>query len=50
MVKIICSVKQNLNMWDRNIKLDLSTIASVSCSNMLMVKDWELQDAQHEYI
>ena len=38
--KIICSVKQNLNFWDRNIKLDLSIVVSVSSSNMLMLKDW----------
>ena len=38
--KIICSVKQNLNLRDRNGKLDLSIILSMSCSNMLMLKDW----------
>ena len=39
-IKIICSVKQNLNLRDRNGKLDLSIIVSMSCSNMLMLKDW----------
>ena len=39
-IKIICSVKQSLNLWGRNIKLDLSTIESVSYSNKVMLKDW----------
>ena len=39
-IKIICSVYQSLNLRDRNIKLDLSIIASVSHSNMLTLKDW----------
>ena len=39
-VKIICSVKQDLNSRDRNIKLNLSIIASVSFSNKLMLKTW----------
>ena len=39
-IKIICSGKQNLNLRDRNIKLDLSMIASVSYSNKLKPKDW----------
>ena len=38
--KVMCSVRQGLNLRDRNIKLDLSIIASVRQSNMLMVKDW----------
>ena len=39
-MNIICSVKQNLNLWDRNIKLDPSIIASVSFSNKVTLKDW----------
>ena len=39
-IKSFCSVKQDLNLWDRNIKLDLSIIASVSFSSKLMLKDW----------
>ena len=38
--KITSSVRQDLNLWSKSIKLDLSTIASVSYSNMLMLKDW----------
>ena len=36
----ICSVKQDLNLCDRNIKLVLSVMASVRYSNKLMLKDW----------
>ena len=39
-MKTICSVKQNLNLWDRNIKLDPSIIASLSFSNKVTLKDW----------
>ena len=39
-MKMICSVRQDLNLWNRNIKLDLLTIVSVSFSNKLMLKDW----------
>ena len=38
--KIICSVRQGLKLWSKNTKLNLSIIASVSCSNKLMLKDW----------
>ena len=38
-IKIICSVRQNLTKWSKNIKLDLSIIVSVSFSNKLLLKD-----------
>ena len=38
--KVVCSVKQNLNLWNKNIKLDLSIFASVRNNNKLMLKDW----------
>ena len=39
-IKIICSVRQDLNLWSKNIMSDLSIIVSVSFSNKLMLKDW----------
>ena len=39
-IKITCSVKQSLNLRDRNIKLVLSITVSVSFNNMPMLKDW----------
>ena len=39
-IKIICSVRQDLTWWRRNIKLDLSMIVSVSFSNYLVLQDW----------
>ena len=39
-IKIICSVRQDVNLWSKNIKLDLSIIVSVSFSNNLLLKDW----------
>ena len=39
-MKIISSVRQDLNLWDENIKLDLSIVVSVRFSNKLMLKDW----------
>ena len=38
--KIICSVRQELKLWSKNTKLNLSIIASVSYSNKFMHKDW----------
>ena len=38
--KIICLVRQDLKIWSKNTKLNLSMIASVSFSNKLMLKDW----------
>ena len=39
-MKIICSIRQDLTWWSKNIKLDLSIIVSVSLSYMLMFRDW----------
>ena len=39
-IKIVCSVRQDLNLCDKSIKLDLSIFVSVSFSNKLMLKDW----------
>ena len=38
--EITCSVRQDLSLWSKNIKLDLSTIVSMSFSTKLMLKDW----------
>ena len=38
--KIICLVKQDVKLWSKNTKLNLSMIASVSFSNKLIVEDW----------
>ena len=38
--KITCSVRQDLNLWDKSIKLDLSIVVSMSFSNKLTLKDW----------
>ena len=38
-IKIICSVRQDLNWWSKNIKSDLSKAVSMSCSNKLTLKD-----------
>ena len=38
--KIICLIKQGLNLRSRNIKRDLLTVVSMSSSNKLMIKDW----------
>ena len=42
-IKIICLVRQDLNLWSKNIKFNLSIIVSVSSSNKLMLKDWNYQ-------
>ena len=40
-IKIICSGKQDLNWWSRNIiKWDLLTPVSMSFSNKLLLNDW----------
>ena len=39
-IEIICPVRQDLNLRDKNFKLDLSIIVSVSLSNKLVLKDW----------
>ena len=39
-MKITCSVRQDLGLWSKNIKLDLSMIVSMRFSNKLMLKDW----------
>ena len=38
-IKITCSVRQDLNWWSKN-KLDVSTVVSMSFSNKLMLEDW----------
>ena len=48
--KIICSVREELKSRSKNTKLNFSIIASVSFSNMLMLKRLESQGAQHGYI
>ena len=49
-IKIICSIRQYLNLWSKNNNLDLSTIVSVSSSNNLCAQRLELQDAHQGYI
>ena len=39
-IEIICSVRQDLNSWSKNIKSDLSIAVSMSFSNKLTLKDW----------
>ena len=39
-MKITCSVRQDLNLWSKSIKLDLSKAVSMSFSNKLTLKDW----------
>ena len=38
--RIICLIKQGLNLWSRNIKWDLLTVVSMNFSNMLILIDW----------
>ena len=38
--RIICLIKQGLNLWSRNTKWDLFKAVSMSFSNKLMLKDW----------
>ena len=39
-IKIICSVRQDLKLSSKKTKLDLSIIVSMSFSNKLMIRDW----------
>ena len=39
-IKITCSVRRDLNLWDTNIKLDLLTAVSVSFSNKVSSRIW----------
>ena len=39
-IKIICPVKQNLNLWTGTSSWILSIFVPVSYSNMLMLIDW----------
>ena len=39
--RIICLIKQGLNLWSRNTKWDLFKAVSMSFSNKLMLKDWK---------
>ena len=39
-VKIICSIRQDLNLWCKNVTLDLLKVGSMSSSNKLTLKDW----------
>ena len=38
--RIICLIRQGLNLWGRNIKWDLLTVVSMNFINELMFKDW----------
>ena len=42
-IKIICSARKDLNEWNKNTKLDLSIIVSVSFSNNLVLEDWNFR-------
>ena len=39
-MKIICLIRQGLNLWCRNVKWDLLLAVSMSSSNKLVLKDW----------
>ena len=45
-IKIICSVKQNLNSWDRNIKLDHLNKCISKLQQLAFGQRLELQDAR----
>ena len=49
-IKITCSVRQDLIWLDKDIKMDLSIIASVSHSNMLMLKDWKCRTHNTDFL
>ena len=49
-IGIICSVRQDLNLWSKNTKLDLLTIVLVSFSNKLMLNDSKLEETHHGYV
>ena len=58
-IKIICTIKQDLNSWDKNIKLDLSMIVLMSYSSKQMLSYcncktpitdlWNLEESKYDY-
>ena len=48
--RIICLIKQGLNLWSRNIKWCLLTVVSMNFSKQAYAHKLELHDAHHGYI